>query len=113
MVCLGALWTLGEGTVRQVAAELAPRRQFAYTTVLTLLERLVRRGHLTRRKAGRSFTYIPAHAPDEIRQIATDEFVQNFFGGSREALRKWLDVPAKLEPSESTGANPPIDTALL
>ena len=55
MACLGVLWTKREGTVRDVAAALAPRQTFAYTTVMTLLERLVKRGQLTRRKSGRCF----------------------------------------------------------
>lgn len=113
MACLGALWTRGEGTVRDVAAALAPRHQFAYTTVMTLLERLVRRGHLTRRKVGRSFVYSPARDPEELREVAVEEFVRSYFGGSRDELRRWLDGSVRKETLETTGANDPIDTALL
>ena len=66
MACLGVLWTMREGTVKDVAVALAPRQAFAYTTVMTLLERLVKRGHLTRRKSGRSFVYAPAQNPAEL-----------------------------------------------
>lgn len=113
MACLGVLWTMKEGTVRAVVAALAPRHKFAYTTVMTLLERLVRRGHLTRRKAGRSFVYVPAREPDELRDIAVEELVRNYFGESRDALRKWLDGIPKKDPIGESGSNDPIDTALL
>lgn len=113
MACLGVLWTRGEGTVRDVAAALAPRHTFAYTTVMTLLERLVRRGQLQRRKQGRSFVYAPAHDPEELRTVAVEEFVRSYFGGSRDELRRWLDGSGKKEALEATGSNDPIDTALL
>ena len=113
MACLGVLWVRGEGTVRDVAAGLAPRHSFAYTTVMTLLERLVRRRQLSRRKQGRSFVYTPVQDPEELRSVAVEEFVRSYFGGSRDELRRWLDGSTRKEALEVTGANDPIDTALL
>jgi predicted transcriptional regulator len=113
MACLGVIWTLQEATVRDVASALAERQQFAYTTVMTLLDRLVRRGHLERRKVGRRFVYTPAKDPAELREIAIAEFVRDYFGGSRDALRLWLDAPVA-STAESAAAPPQaIDTTLL
>jgi len=113
MACLGVLWTKREGTVRDVAAALAPRQAFAYTTVMTLLERLVKRGHLTRRKAGRSFVYAPARDSTELREIAIEELARDYFGGSRKALREWLDGATATPPDREVVTNEGIDTALL
>ena len=113
MACLGVLWTMGEGTVRDVAGALAPRKAFAYTTVMTLLERLVKRGHLSRRKAGRSFVYKPAQEPGELREIAVGELVRDYFGGSREGLREWLGGAREAEPEREIAVSEPIETALL
>jgi predicted transcriptional regulator len=115
MACLGILWTLREGTVRDVAAALASRQNFAYTTVMTLLERLVKRGHLTRRKAGRRFVYAPAEEPSELRDVAIRELTRDYFGGSREALQKWLASPSPAEPEPEADAESSegMDTALL
>lgn len=113
MACLGVIWTLQEATVRDVASALAERQQFAYTTVMTLLDRLVRRGHLERRKVGRRFVYTPAKDPAELREIAIAEFVRDYFGGSRDALRLCLDAPVA-STGESAAAPPQaIDTTLL
>ena len=57
--CLKALWTLGEGNVSQVRQELAGTRPLAYTTVMTVLDRLAHKGVISRRKAGRAFLYVP------------------------------------------------------
>ena len=113
MACLGVLWTMREGTVKDVAVALAPRQAFAYTTVMTLLERLVKRGHLTRRKSGRSFVYAPAQDPAELREIAINELARDYFGGSRKSLREWLDGAPAVQPEPEEPANQGIDTALL
>jgi len=113
MACLGVLWTMGEGTVRDVATALAPRQAFAYTTVMTLLERLVKRGHLSRRKAGRSFVYLPAKDPAELREVAISELARDYFGGSRQSLREWLNGVTPVQQNEDEPINEGIDTALL
>ena len=49
--CLKVLWTIGEANVKTVQQALG--RDLAYTTVMTLLDRLARRGGAVRRKGGR------------------------------------------------------------
>lgn len=41
--CLCALWTLGEANVQAVRDHLAPSKPLAYTTVMTMLDRLTRK----------------------------------------------------------------------
>lgn len=89
--CLKALWALGEGTVAQVRASLAGERPLAYTTVMTLLERLTRKGGIERRKAGRSFIYRPVLDRDALRNAAVRQLVDGFFDGSQSALLRFLE----------------------
>ena len=51
------LWRRGPANVRQVAGELD--RPLAYTTVMTTLDRLFKKGLLDRRKQDRAFIYEP------------------------------------------------------
>jgi predicted transcriptional regulator len=48
---------LGEATVEQVRGEQPPRRRSAYTTVQTVMNRLVERGLLERHRHGSAFVY--------------------------------------------------------
>jgi predicted transcriptional regulator len=57
--CLKALWGIGEGTVRDVRDVMVGNRNLAYTTVMTVLDRLEKRGGVSRKKQGRSFVYVP------------------------------------------------------
>lgn len=95
-----ALWELGEGTVSDVQRRLDGRGyEAAYTTVQTMLNRLVEKGHAEREKEGRSFRYRPTLRQTAAVRGAVRHLVERFFGGSAEALAKHL-VESDLEPSE-------------
>lgn len=54
---MAALWRLDEATVEQVRHALPARYRSAYTTVQTVLNRLVERGLLSRQKVSNAFVY--------------------------------------------------------
>lgn len=88
--CLKALWGLGEASVRQVQDAISPQKQLAYTTVMTVMDRLARRGCVRRKKAGRSFVYEPVLTQDAVRTLAVRDLVDCLFDGSEESLRDFL-----------------------
>ena len=112
--CLQALWVLGEANVRDVQHALEDRK-LAYTTVMTVLDRLVRRGGVERRKMGRAFVYAPVLSRDSVRTLAVKELVDSFFGGSPEALREYLDgaATAAFEAERNSNDESSLDAALL
>src|SRR5690242_14625099 len=90
MLCLKALWSLQSGNVREVQEIVAHSRPLAYTTIMTVLERLVRKGKLARHKVGRAFVYSPQAPRDALRRAAIRELVDGFFDGSEEELIAFL-----------------------
>jgi len=42
--CMNTLWPMGEATVREIRDRLAERRARAYTTIMTIMDRLARKG---------------------------------------------------------------------
>jgi predicted transcriptional regulator len=73
------LWARGDSNVREVAGRLA--RPLAYTTVMTTLDRLFKKGLLQRHRIDRAFIYTPRLSRrDWERQIAR-EFVAGFLAG--------------------------------
>ena len=93
LICLRALWRLGEGTVHDVRRAVSKERVLAYTTVMTLLARLEKRGFVTRRKPGRSYLYRPKVSRDALREHALKHLVEGFFDGSDDALQSYLKEP--------------------
>ncbi len=88
--CMSRLWQLGEGTVRQIRDNLAATRPRAYTTILTIMDRLAHKGFVSRRKAGRAFLYLPNLTLDEARGRAIARVVEHFFEGSYETMANYL-----------------------
>ena len=55
------LWSANEPvTVRAVFEVLSRERQLAYTTVMTVLDRLAKKGKVQRKQEGRAWIYVPA-----------------------------------------------------
>lgn len=65
------LWRHGEASVRAVHAQFS--ETVAYTTLMTTLDRLYKKGLLTRWKIGRAFHYAPSASREECdRQLTAD-----------------------------------------
>lgn len=111
--CLSALWELGEANVQAVRDHLAPRKPLAYTTVMTMLDRLTRKQVLTRRKSGRSFLYLPVVSRDEIRRLAVRELTDSLFDGDETLLRAYLNGTPAPRPQAQPEDSQPLDAALL
>jgi predicted transcriptional regulator len=88
--CLSVLWPIGEGTVRDIHRALAASRPRAYTTVMTIMDRLEQKGIVTRRKVGKAFHYQARLSAEEARLKAVEKIVEGFFDGSQEALAAHL-----------------------
>jgi predicted transcriptional regulator len=83
---MNALWRLGEATVREVHAAVASTRPRAYTTIMTILDRLAQKGVVERQKSGRAWVYRAQLSADQARTHAVVRLVEGFFQGSTEAL---------------------------
>ena len=55
----------GPVTVREVVDTVGARHSLAYTTVMTVMERLTHKGFLVRRKVGRAYSYEPRMSRDD------------------------------------------------
>jgi len=61
------VWRRGPATVRDVIDGLGPKKDLAYTTVMTVLVRLHAKGLLDRERVGRTYVYRAAHSREEHR----------------------------------------------
>ncbi len=105
--CMNTLWPIGEATVREIRDRLAPRRARAYTTIMTIMDRLARKGVVERRRAGRAYVYRAKLGAEQARAQALAQILENFFGGSREALIAQLGTDGAVPlPHESDAAEP-------
>ena len=77
-VVMDRLWARGRPTsVREVLEELQRERSIAYTTVMTVMDNLQKKGWLTRELNGRAYLYTPVASREaysaELMRAALDE----------------------------------------
>lgn len=81
------LWSMSEPqTVRQVHEALASRRELAYTTVMTVLQRLAKKHLVIQQRDDRAHRYVPVHGRDElVASLMVDALQQADASGERAA----------------------------
>lgn len=75
-----AVWELGRASVQQVSEQL--NAGLAYTTVMTTLDRLYRKGLLRREKQQRAFIYSAALTAEDVEGQRAADLVRRFFAES-------------------------------
>jgi predicted transcriptional regulator len=83
---LKILWRDGESPVRHVRDALASFRDLAYTSVMTTMSIMKKKGYLKRRRAGKSFYYSPLVTEEETSRGMLSDLVERVFDGSARAL---------------------------
>ena len=115
--CLTALWSLGEANVQAVRELLDPSKPLAYTTVMTVLQRLARKSLVVQIRDDRAHQYAAMHGRDDLvaglmvdaldqaadsddRRAALMNFVERVSIDEADALRRAL---ADLEATQNSG----------
>jgi predicted transcriptional regulator len=94
------VWRQGEATVRDVWSELTQTRALAYTTVMTVMRRLVPKGVLTIRKAGQSYVYRALVTPEQLMARRAEEAVQHVLADYGEyALAEFVRELEQVDPA--------------
>jgi predicted transcriptional regulator len=75
------VWELGEATVNQVRDKLGRRKPLAYTTVLTVMQKLDKAGWLAHREEGRAYVYRPTRSRDEAGRSSLRQFINRVCAG--------------------------------
>lgn len=72
------VWAQGSATVRELLEDGKLRQ--AYTTVMTTMDRLYKKGLLERVAEGRAFRYTPRHTPEELQRVTALESIRQLLG---------------------------------
>lgn len=95
---MDVLWHVeAPSSVRVVHTELATERDLAYTTVMTVLDRLTKKGLVSRVRQGRQWLYSPVHSREDL--VAKE--VMDLLGAEPQARRAaWAEIVGRLPQSD-------------
>src|SRR5438309_937146 len=100
MDVLKVLWEHGPATVRQVNVVLRKRRRYAYTTVLTLLQRLEAKGHVASDKSGVAHVFAAAVSREGLLRRRLGELADELCDGTTTPLVQALVERGRLTPED-------------
>ena len=90
LLILKVLWQLGAASVREVRDALAPVRDLAYTSVMTMLAIMTKKGYVKRKKEGRSYVYQATYHEHKASSNMLRDVIDRLFGGSTAAVMQHL-----------------------
>ncbi len=94
------LWTRGESAVADLVQALPDDQPLAYTSVLTTIRILEKKGYVEHRQEGRAFLYSPCVGEHEASRSEVRHVLRRFFGDSREQLLLSLLGDQEITPEE-------------
>jgi BlaI family transcriptional regulator, penicillinase repressor len=101
LAVLKVLWELSRGTVREVRAILLGQgRDWAYTTVQTLLNRLEAKGHVRVERSGSVNVYRPAVSREQFAQQRLSNLAAELYEGAASSLVLALVEGTRFTPAE-------------
>ena len=96
---LECLWKYGELNTQGVLDHLQTAKSYAYTTIITTLDRLYNKGFLKRSKKGRSFYYSSKYTHDQLQQLIIQKILQSLSKGFKElTIACFVDIVGKDDP---------------
>jgi predicted transcriptional regulator len=97
---MAALWKSAEAlTVREVQAQIRRRPALAYTTVMTVLDRLHGKGFVFRDKDGRAFRYRPRQSEAEWLGSRAAQVLASDAGAGRAVLAAFVASADRADPA--------------
>jgi BlaI family transcriptional regulator, penicillinase repressor len=103
------IWKLGEASVHDVLKQVGHRKQLAYTTVLTVMQKLEKAGWLEHHNEGKSYIYTPARSRDEAGAGSVRGFLKRVFEGDAVAMFQHLIHESDLSDKELAELRAMID----
>lgn len=94
------LWNRGESAVAELVQAVSDEMPLAYTSVLTTIRVLEKKGYVQHRQEGRAYLYSPCIAEHEASRSEVRHVLQRFFGNSRERLLLSLLGDGDVTPEE-------------
>lgn len=108
LLIMKVVWERGSATVRDVCDVISRKKVTAYTTILTLMQILEKKGALVRKRVGRSFLYSPLFSRRQATRNQVNDLLARFFDGNPNKLIETV-LENEFQTSEPVGATMAVE----
>ncbi len=108
---LGVLWDAGPSSVRDVLERMPDGKARAYTTILSCLQVMEKKGLVTHRREGQVYLYRPVVQKQRVLGSVVRELLRNVFGGRPSAALQYLIAAGDCSPDEIERLRQLVDEA--
>ncbi|MBV6519501.1 MAG: hypothetical protein DCC43_02960 [Candidatus Brocadia sp.] len=96
-----ALWKRGESSVKDILEDLPAKRNISYSAVITVTNRMTKKGLLSKRKVGKAYFYKPLYTKEDFFEMVSKKVVEGISGFSlKSAMVHFVDCMSQMEPEK-------------
>lgn len=100
MQVLSVLWQRGPATVRDILDAMPDGKSRAYTTILTVMQVMEKKGLVSHTAQGNTHIYAAAVSREQVAGPLLKDLVRHLFGGSRVSALQHLLQENEVSPGE-------------
>jgi len=95
------LWNRGESCVSDILDSFPSDRNISYSTVITVTNRMAKKGLLKKRKLGKAYFYTPAYNKEEFLELVSKRVVEGISEFSlQSAIVNFVDYMSQVDPKK-------------
>lgn len=87
---MDVVWEMGEATVHQVRDRINEHKNLAYTTILSVMQKLESEGWLKHRAEKRTYVYKPTVSREQAGARSIGQLIDSVFGGKPQLMFEHL-----------------------
>lgn len=92
------VWNHGESSIKEIVNTLTADKNISYSTVITVTNRMAKKGLLKKRKVGKAFFYKPEYTRKEFLELVSKKVVEGVSGFSLQSvMAHFVDYMAEMD----------------
>ncbi len=95
------MWKRGEACVKDILDCFPINREISYSTIITVTNRMTKKGLLNKRKRGKAYFYKPTYSRDQFLKIVSKKVVEGVSEFSfQSAIANFVDYMSLVDPNK-------------
>ena len=95
------LWKRGESSVKDILDKFPADRNISYSAVITVTNRMTKKGLLKKRKMGKAYFYKPIYDKEQFFEMVSKKVVEGISGFSlKSAMVHFVDYMSQMDPDK-------------